>query len=269
MKSTKPHILLVGCGHMGGALLDGWMAAHIDADLCVLEPHDLPQWFQAIHHIKSVADLKTSQAPDAVLLAVKPQILQAVCADLRPYLPATTLIISIAAGQTMRAIGEWFDPAQPVIRAMPNTPAAVGKGVSVLIANPHVDEKQKSLAEILFRTAGIVEWIGDEDLLNAVTALSGSGPAYVFYLIEALAEAGSKSGLDAALAMRLARQTVIGAAALADHAHETVTQELRRQVTSPGGTTEAALKILMKGELQALMTQAIAAAKKRGEELSV
>ena len=177
------------------------------------------------------------------------------------------LILSIAAGQSLAALESFFAAGQPVVRSMPNTPAAIGKGVSAAITNRHVSDKQKAMASRLLEASGTVSWIADESLMDAITALSGSGPAYVFYLIEALAKAGETIGLDPQLSMSLARQTVIGSAALAEDSCDIPAEILRKNVTSPGGTTEAALKILMDGEFQALLNEALKAAKDRGIEL--
>ncbi|MGQ0526696.1 MAG: pyrroline-5-carboxylate reductase [Alphaproteobacteria bacterium] len=262
------HIALLGCGNMGGALLQGWLGGGIDADFTVIEPHGLPEKFHhsRITHIQNVDE--SVRGADVVLLAVKPQILKDACAPLRNKVKKDALIISIAAGQSLNSLESLFPAGQPVVRVMPNTPAAIGKGTSGLIGNKYANDEHRAWAEQLMRCAGAVEWVPDEKIFNAITALSANGPAYVFYLIEVLSEAAKKAGLDQALAERMARQTVIGAAALAEKNAETDVQTLRKNVTSPGGTTEAALKILMNGEMQKLFDAAIAAGAKRGEELN-
>mgnify|MGYP000945697760 FL=1 len=272
MPARLPTLALIGCGNMGSALLHGWLQQEHGRNYLIVEPHSLPAAFLSHKNIRrapspeSAADeLQTAQT---VVLAVKPQIIRDVCAQLAPCLPESALIISIAAGTTLHALEQVLGGARPIIRAMPNTPAAIGKGISVLTANRHVTPAQKESASFLLKPAGQVTWIDDEKLMDAVTALSGSGPAYIFHLIEILSEAGKSIGLPAALAQTLARQTVIGSAALADKRSDIDAATLRQQVTSPGGTTAAALDVLMNGKLQEIYNAALAAAKKRGEELN-
>lgn len=261
------HIVLIGCGKMGSALLQGWLDAKITADFSVIDPHDIA--FNTVDHYRDIVEAhKALAGADAVILAVKPQIMTAVCSTLKQHLPKQALILSIAAGQSISSFQNHFGTDQPLIRTMPNTPAAIGKGMSVAVPTQTVTPEQKTLARTLLETAGKFEWLDDESLLDAVTALSGSGPAYVFLLIEILANAGEKSGLPADMAMSLARQTVIGAAALAESEAATPASRLRENVTSPGGTTEAALKILMDGRVQTLFDEALAAATARGKELN-
>lgn len=206
---------------------------------------------------------------DVIILAVKPQVMGETVASIKHLVSPLTLILSIAAGKTISSFEQVFGEYQPIIRAMPNTPALIGKGMSVLCGNAATTEIQRQLAMNLMATVGDVEWVDDEGLMNAVTAVSGSGPAYVFYLIEAMTVAGVEAGLSPALAEKLARETVIGAAALAESESDTAPFILRKNVTSPGGTTEAALNVLMADNgLTSLMTRAILAAKKRGEELA-
>lgn len=206
---------------------------------------------------------------DIIVLAIKPQILDEVCAQLAEHQVASSLYISIAAGKSLKNLGDYLPDNKAIIRAMPNTPAMIGKGSTVAIGNDFVTRDHKNDAEILFGKLGHLSWIEDETLMDAVTALSGSGPAYLFLLIEELAKAGQAQGLPENLAMALARQTVIGAAALAEAQPDISPDILRQNVTSPGGTTEAALKILMgKDGLADLMAQAVQAATKRSRELS-
>ena len=257
--NLRPSVTLVGCGKMGSALLRGWLNANIIEHVYVLEPAGLPDEFQDEDNVTafdSAAALKKANADiDAVVLAVKPQIMTNICPDLATVFSADTVILSIAAGQTIGAFESFFGANHPIIRSMPNTPAAIGQGVTV--------------ADTLLRAIGSVEWVQDEKLLDPVTALSGSGPAYVFYLIEVLAAAGTKAGLDADFSMRLARQTVIGSAALANFEPRISASTLRKNVTSPGGTTAAALAVLMQDErIQAAFDDALAAATARSIELS-
>ena len=253
---------------MGGALLKGWLDSRIDATFSVIDPHDIP--FTHIDHFRDTAEAaKTLTQTDAVILAVKPQIMAAICEALKEHLPGDALLLSIAAGQSLSTYEHYFGSTQPTIRAMPNTPAAIGKSITVAITNEAVSKDHKALASTLLKTVGKLEWLDDETLMDAVTALSGSGPAYVFYLIEALAKAGIETGLPESLAMKLARQTVIGAAALAETEEQTNAQTLRENVTSPGGTTEAALEVLTDGRIQKLFDEALSAAKKRSRNLNI
>jgi pyrroline-5-carboxylate reductase len=259
-------VLLVGCGKMGRALLDGWLSSNMVAHVDVIEPGAAPvpdddrvkQW-------RSVDDVHSM--PDVVVLAVKPQAMDALIDQYRQFARPACVFLSIAAGKTLAYLQKHLGEHTHIVRAMPNTPAAVGKGISVLVADADADGDQKSVCQHLLEVVGSTEWVDDEGLIDTVTALSGGGPAYVFLLIEALAEAGTKAGLTAELSMHLARQTVIGSGVLADRSEEPAAQ-LRRNVTSPQGTTEAALKILM-GEdgIQPIFDRAILAAADRSREL--
>lgn len=266
--TARPHIILIGCGKMGASLLRGWLNKKLEATFSVIEPNDIE--IPGAQHFTSIesAATNTLQTASMIILAVKPQVMQAICTDLAPLIGNNTTILSIAAGQSLSSFAAYFGDNQPVIRAMPNTPAAIGKGMSVAVANPNVTDEAQTLATALLETAGKLEWTDDEDLLDAVTALSGSGPAYVFYLIEILEKAGKDIGLPAQMAQTLARQTVIGAAALAETDHGTPATALRENVTSPGGTTAAALDILMDGRAQELFTEALTAATNRSRELN-
>lgn len=263
-------IALIGCGKMGGAMLRAWIDTGIAAHTDVLEPHGLPSGLSSpaiTLHPDAASFGRAARKPDVVVLAVKPQSMDEACAAIKPAVPAQALVLSIAAGKTIASFENIFGAAQPVVRVMPNTPAAIGKGISAAVANAHVSAAQRTLATRLMEANGKVEWLHDEKLMNAVTALSGSGPAYIFHLIETLAAAGEKIGLPPALAMTLARQTVIGSAALAEASPDTPASQLRENVTSPGGTTAAALNVLMNGELQEIYNHALTAAVQRGREL--
>lgn len=264
-------LLLVGCGKMGGALLRGWL----DRDLApgkvtVVEPGAEARQATAALGVAAVAgldELEAAPQPAFVVLAVKPQMMDAVLPSCRRFAVPGTAFLSIAAGTTLATFEAALGGKAAVIRVMPNTPASVGRGMSVLCANAAVDAAQKAVAGALMAAVGEVAWIDDEALMDAVTGVSGSGPAYVFLLIEALAEAGVEAGLPHALATRLARATVAGAGELAWQS-EAPAAELRRNVTSPGGTTAAALEVLMaEGGLPDLMKRAVAAAARRGREL--
>lgn len=251
---------------MGSALLRGWLSSGIPAAFAAIEPHDIDASGAA--HFRSIEDAGAVLGDaDVVILAVKPQVMAEVCARLAPLVRDDALFLSIAAGQSLAALESHLGGARPVIRAMPNTPAAIGKGMSVCAANARVSSAQRALATLLLETAGRVEWLADEALMDAVTALSGSGPAYVFYLVEILTEAGRGLGLPEEMAAVLARQTVIGAAALAEAEGGTPAEVLRQNVTSPGGTTEAALTVLTDGRMRGLFEEALRAARDRGRAL--
>lgn len=267
--NTQVSLALIGYGKMGSALLRGWVDQPFIKNVHVVDPHlDDAVGHPKVTYYPVVSKLgdKIINA-DIVILAVKPQVMDKACEQIKPLISGKALILSIAAGQTVTSFERRFGPDRAIIRAMPNTPAAIGKGITVMCANGLASAAQKKNAEKLLAASGAVEWISDENLMDAVTALSGSGPAYVFLLIEILARAGEKQGLPTDLAMKLARQTVIGSAALAESEAKTSAETLRQNVTSPGGTTAAALEILMNGELQALYDRALAAAAKRGKEL--
>lgn len=261
-------LLLVGAGKMGGALLQGWLDRGFDpARICVLEPDPSPQ-LDALA-ARGVA-LRTPDAPpDVLLLAVKPQTLRAVAPSLTPLARERTLVISILAGKTIADLSERFPHAGAIVRAMPNIAASVGRGITAAAADARVTPAQRQTAAALFSAVGRVEWLSDEMLIDAATAVSGSGLAYIFYFSECLAKAGVEAGLAPDLAARLARVTVEGAGALLARNPEVTPAELRGSVTSAGGTTAAALAVL-KGEdgLERLIVDAVAAAKLRAQELS-
>ena len=252
---------------MGGALLAGWKKKRLNQPLAVIEPQPvkLPS---GVKRYASADKLPKAYAPIAIVLAVKPQSLAEALPAYRRFADGGTLFLSIAAGKTLRFFARALGDDAAVVRAMPNTPAAIGRGIAVACANPRVTPAQRALSTRLLGAVGEVAWADDEALLDPVTAVSGSGPAYVFLLIECLAEAGIAAGLPADLAMTLARATVAGSGELARLSSEDAAQ-LRRNVTSPGGTTEAALKILMAQDgLALLMRQAVAAATARSKELA-
>jgi pyrroline-5-carboxylate reductase len=261
-------LVLLGCGKMGGALLEGWLARGLaPATFTVLEPSPGPRLAElAGLGLRLNAELPA--APAIAVLAVKPQSM----GDALPRLAALggggTLFLSIAAGTPIRAFEAALGPGTPVVRAMPNTPAAIGRGITALVGNTAVDEPGMALAEVLMQAVGQTVRLEAEAQMNAVTAVSGSGPAYVFLMIEALAAAGEAEGLPPDLALRLARATVAGAGALAESSPAPPAQ-LRIDVTSPGGTTAAALDVLMRDDtgLPALMRAGVAAAAARSRAL--
>jgi pyrroline-5-carboxylate reductase len=267
---ASSEVLIVGCGKMGSALLKGWLAKNSVERVYVVEPAGIEPALadKRVHHIASREALPSGFVPTALILAVKPQIMPDVVPLYRPEAAAGTTVLSIAAGQTIRRLASYLGEDAAIIRAMPNTPAAIGRGVTVAVVNQKVGSEAKAFATKLLEAAGAVEWVADEALLDPVTALSGSGPAYVFLMIEALAAAGVKAGLPADLAMRLARHTVAGAGELALTSAEPPDQ-LRRNVTSPNGTTQAALAVLMNDDrLQTLFDEALQAATRRSRELA-
>jgi pyrroline-5-carboxylate reductase len=264
-------LILVGCGKMGAALLAGWLAQGLSPrHIVVVEPSPGPRAKAARLGVRAVAqatDLPKNFAPSMIVLAVKPQVIEQVAPAYGRF-AQQACYLSIAAGRAIAGFERMFGPKAAVVRAMPNLPAAVGRGMSVACANAKVSKAARKRCQDLLAAVGKVAWIEDETLLDAVTAVSGSGPAYVFLLIECLAEAGRAAGLDGDLAMLLARATVSGAGELADRAKEPAAQ-LRQSVTSPGGTTEAALKVLMANDgLQAILTRAVLAARDRSRQLA-
>ncbi|NYZ14134.1 pyrroline-5-carboxylate reductase [Azospirillum sp. RWY-5-1] len=264
-------LLLVGCGKMGGAMLDGWLAAGTVSRVVVVEPAGLPAALAGKPGVSAAAgpqDLPDGFAPDVVVLAVKPQVMESVLPGYAPLAAGGAVFLSIAAGKTIGFFERHLGVGTAIVRAMPNTPAAIGRGFSVAVPNPKVTEEQRALCGALLAAAGEVAWTDDEAAMDAVTAVSGSGPAYVFHLVEALAAAGVEAGLPADLAMRMARATVSGAGELL-HRTDTPAADLRKAVTSPNGTTQAALEVLMgDGGLTPLMGRAVAAAAARSRELA-
>ena len=261
-------IVLAGAGKMGSALLTGWLKGGLAANrIAVLEPTPSPDIIElAAQGVRLNPDAAAIGAVAALVIAVKPQIFGAAAAPLKPIAAGDTLLVSIMAGLTIAKIEAACSGA--VVRAMPNTPAAIGRGMTVAVCSPRVKPHQRAIADALLRATGAVEWVEDESLMDAVTAVSGSGPAYVFLLAEELARAGTAAGLPAALAATLARETIAGSAALL-HQAKLDPAMLRQNVTSPGGTTAAALEVLMgKDGLQALMIRAVAAATKRSKDLA-
>jgi pyrroline-5-carboxylate reductase len=262
-------LVLVGAGKMGSALIEGWLRSGLAAkNVAVIEPQPSPQIAAlAGRGVRLNPDLRTLADVAAIVLAVKPQVAGAVLPPLAPMIGPATLVVSIMAGRTLQFLSDALARPCALVRAMPNTPAAIGRGITVAVALSASDA-QRDLAHRLLRATGAVEWIDDEALMDAVTAVSGSGPAYVFLLAEALARAGAAAGLPPRLAEALARETVAGSGELL-HRSTLDAATLRENVTSPGGTTAAALAVLM-GEngLVPLMRAAIAAATRRSRELA-
>jgi len=273
LASIPGTLVLLGAGKMGSAMLAGWLARKLPPKkLVVLEPQPSkaikaltrrgvrinPKGFDKAGGIGKVA---------AVVIAVKPQTAPEALPALAALVDKNTVVVSIMAGRTLGFL-QGALPGAALVRAMPNTPAAIGRGITVAVGNARVTAPARSLAHALLAATGSVEWVDDEALMDAVTAVSGSGPAYVFLLAEAMAQAGAAAGLPAALAEKLARETVAGSGELL-HRSPLPAATLRGNVTSPGGTTAAALEVLMgRDGLVALMTRAVAAATRRGRELA-
>jgi pyrroline-5-carboxylate reductase len=261
-------LVLVGAGKMGGALLDGWLSRGLSPKkIVVLEPQP-GKPVKAL--VKRGLRLNPKAKPRdvaAMVIAVKPQTAPEALPPLTPLLGRNSVVVSIMAGRTLSFL-ERMLPGTAVVRAMPNTPAAIGRGITVAVGNRRVRPAARKLADALLSAVGAVEWASDEALMDAVTAVSGSGPAYVFLLAETMARAGVAAGLPLALSEKLARETIAGAGELLHRSVEPAAA-LRQNVTSPGGTTAAALDVLMAGDgVEPLMTRAIAAATRRGKELA-
>jgi pyrroline-5-carboxylate reductase len=261
-------IVLAGAGKMGGAMLTGWLAQGLDARrVVVIEPHPASE-ISALtaEGIRLNPPPKEIGAAATLVVALKPQTFREAGAMLKSFAGSSTLIVSIMAGVTLASIEAVCGGS--VVRAMPNTPAAIGRGITVAVAAKNVSAAQRAVADALLRATGSVEWVDDEKLMDAVTAVSGSGPAYIFLLAEELARAGVEAGLPQELATKLARETVAGSGELL-HRSELSSATLRQNVTSPGGTTAAALEVLMGPDgMQSLLTRAVAAATRRSRELA-
>ncbi len=265
-------ILLFGAGKMGGAMLEGWLKHGLEGRaVTIIDPHPS----------KEITSLAAAQGcrlnpPEAnlelqqvVVLAIKPQMLDVAANMLARVVGPETLVISVLAGKTIQNLASRMPKAKSFVRAMPNTPASVGRGITGVAASSQVSAPEREVAQTLLSSIGQVEWLASEAQIDAVTAVSGSGPAYVFYLTECLAKAGESAGLAPDLAMRLARATVEGAGELMYQDKATPASTLRQNVTSPAGTTAAALEVLMAGDgLASLMERAVLAARNRAGELA-
>ena len=264
-------LVLVGAGKMGGAMLEGWLSVGLAPEaLTVVEPQP-SETIAALCRARGVRlnpQGGKPAAPAVAVLAIKPQMLEAASPHIADLVGPDTLVVSILAGKTIADLQARLPRARAIVRAMPNLPASIGRGATGAFANAATSAEQRATAQALLESVGTVEWVEDEGLIDAVTALSGSGPAYVFHMVECLARAGAAAGLPADLAERLARATVAGSGALlAESALSAST--LRENVTSPGGTTAAALEVLMAADgLDALLRKAVAAAKRRAQELA-
>jgi pyrroline-5-carboxylate reductase len=264
-------IVIVGVGHMGGAFARGLIAAGMGSRLILIDPAIKLADARAFKAAGAVAaddaNAAADTAPEAIILAVKPQLMRVV-APAYAELARKALVISIAAGTPVESLELWLRNPRAVVRAMPNLPASIGKGISAAYATPTTTAVQRKLAATLLAAIGELVWLEGEELMNAVTAVSGSGPAYVLLLVEALTAAGERQGFAPDVARKLARKTIEGVGALLASSEDDPA-DLRRSVTSPGGTTEAALKVLMAdGRFEKLLADAVAAAVARGFELA-
>jgi pyrroline-5-carboxylate reductase len=268
LAKIKGTIVLAGAGKMGGAMLSGWLAQGLDArSLSVIEPHPSAEISALVTKgVRLNPTPKEIGTAATLAVALKPQMFREAGPMLKQFAGSSTLVVSIMAGTTIASIEEVCGGM--VVRAMPNTPAAIGRGITVAVAANNVSPSQRAVADALLRATGSVEWVDDENLMDAVTAVSGSGPAYIFLLAEELARAGVEAGLPQELATKLARETVAGSGELL-HRSELASATLRQNVTSPGGTTAAALEVLMGPDgMQSLLTRAVAAATRRSKELA-
>lgn len=263
-------LVLVGCGKMGGAMLEGWLRAGLPAGAVTVIDPSPPAEVRALIERAGVSTKRPTTPPRVLLIAVKPQIMDGVLETITDLAGPETLILSVVAGKTMARFEAQFGAMARVVRTIPNTPAAVGRGITGCVANTAASDDDRLLAQALLEAVGRVVWVKEEAQIDAITAVSGSGPAYVFHMVEALAKAGVAAGLPQDTALSLARATVEGAGELLFQASDIGADQLRKNVTSPNGTTQAALDVLMDEDsgLAPLMTRAVSAAARRSRELA-
>lgn len=271
MGTNDCSICLVGAGNMGGAMLEGWIADNVPlSSITVIDPQPNPAMIEAItgNHIRHERSVPSNYIADVTIIALKPQIIDKALPALKSIIGPDTVSVSVAAGKTLAGLANGLGDTA-IIRAMPNTPAQVRRGITVCVGNNNVSNEHRNTVTNLLESIGKVEWVDDEVLIDAVTGLSGSGPAYVFHLVEAMSKAGQTAGLSKQLADSLAKATVCGAGELM-HQSPLEPSKLRENVTSPNGTTQAALEVLMSDDdgLTRLMTKAVHAATKRAGELA-
>ena len=266
----EKRVVFIGCGNMGSALISGILRSGIVPRDKVLASDIRPERLDYIKEREGISTTENNREAvkksDVIVLAVKPQVIAQVLSDIRDVVTEDKVIISIAAGIATRSIEEALGKEVPVVRVMPNTPALVGTGASGISCGKYAGEEEEAIAEQMMRAVGIVAKL-PEEMLDAVTALSGSGPAYIFYTIESLVKAGMEMGLSEDVARKLVGQTVLGAARMVMETGESP-EVLRAKVTSPGGTTEAAIKYLEGKEFQKILTGAVKEAARRSKELS-
>jgi pyrroline-5-carboxylate reductase len=263
-------LVLVGAGKMGSAMLEGWLRLGLEpARVAIIEPQPSREIAElAAHGLRLNPAMNVVGEPNAVVIAVKPQNAAEIMPWLAQAVGGSTVVLSIMAGKTLDFLADALPGDTAIVRSMPNMPAAIGRGITVAVPNQRVTRAQRDLAHKLLVATGAVEWVEDEALLDPVTALSGSGPAYVFLLAESLAQAGAAAGLPPDLAARLARVTVAGSGELM-HRSDLDPATMRQSVTSAGGTTAAALDVLMASDgLDRVMRDAVAAATRRSRELA-
>ncbi len=270
MSLSEKKICFIGAGNMANAIIGGLVQKGVQAGniiACAPAQAHLEQISAAWGVHTSTHNVSAAQGADIIVLSVKPQVLQLVCHELAEHLSHQPLIISIAAGIELQTLQNWLGNQQAIVRCMPNTPAQVLKGASGLIANAQVSEQQKALSTELFSGIGLVEWLSAESQMHTVTALSGSGPAYIFLMIEAMESAAIQQGIDAQTARKLAAQTVLGAAQMVLDTG-VAPDQLKRNVMSPGGTTERAIQVFEDKQFKQLVAQAMQAAADRSLELA-
>lgn len=269
--NKKPHIVFIGAGNMASSIIGGLVANGYPATMITASAPSQEHLDAVSSQYKVNTTTNNHQAAaeaDILVLAVKPQVLEAVCSDLiSPLIDKTPLVISIAAGVETPHIEAWLGKALPIIRCMPNTPALVSQGASGLFANKQVSTEQRQQADEIFQAIGITEWITEEEQMHGITALSGSGPAYFFLMMEAFEDAAVKTGIPRDTARKLAIQTVLGAAEMAKQS-ELEPAQLKRNVMSPGGTTERAIKSFEEGGIRSLFETSVRAAADRSKELA-
>lgn len=270
LRGFSGHVVLVGAGQMGGALLRGWLKHGLSPRaVTIVDPRPPANIMAVIEANKIALDPVNPQVADVLIVAVKPQIADDVMPLVKHLVGRNTVVVSVMAGKTIARIEDVFGHGTAVVRTIPNTPAAVGRGMTGACANSHVTASQRQAVEALLQAVGRVEWLAREEWIDTVTAVSGSGPAYVFLLAETLAKAGVVAGLPQELAARLARATVEGAAELMYRSADVEPTTLRQNVTSPNGTTHAALQVLMGPDgIEEPFVKAVAAAAKRSRELA-
>ncbi|MBL4784022.1 MAG: pyrroline-5-carboxylate reductase [Cohaesibacteraceae bacterium] len=271
MKLSSISLTLIGAGKMGGAMLAGWLERGLHPDNVTAIDPGLPDEMASMakkHGFRFVSSADQSGITDIVVVAVKPQILEKVLSGIRPVIGPDTTVVSVVAGKNIAVFQQILGENCAIVRTIPNTPSQVGRGMTAGFASSNVSGETRAIVEELLTVIGEFSWVENESLIDTATAVSGSGPAYVFYLAECLAKAGVEAGMTSQMAEKFARQTVAGAGELLYHSDIPAAQ-LRQNVTSPNGTTAEALAVLMADDgMLPLMTKAVAAAKRRSEELS-
>lgn len=260
------HVTMIGCGNMAGAMAQIWLEKGIIENLHIIKPSPPNERLSNDARVSYSPDFDIPET-DIVMIGVKPQIIPDIAENVKSNLPNNASILSIAAGVTLEKLQNYFGD-MPIIRSMPNLPASIGKAITGSISNAHISKETKEYADQLLSACGMNIWVDTEDQMDSITAVSASGSGFTYYFIEALAEAAKKTGLSKEISQQLARQTVIGSAALAEKEEAKTIETLRKNVTSAKGTTEAGLSVLMDGRFSEIMNETVQAAKKRSKELS-